>query len=71
MILEVPAGHVTFKSGAYILVFAKYASEILFLVSDQFKSSWRHGTACPPVRRVYKIQIPATSLAGYNAYKYA
>ncbi|KAF8183436.1 hypothetical protein BJ912DRAFT_1023226 [Pholiota molesta] len=37
---------------------------------DQFKASWRHvGTVCPPVRRVYKIQIPAVSLAAYNTYK--
>ncbi|PPQ92599.1 hypothetical protein CVT25_007291 [Psilocybe cyanescens] len=55
MILEVPAGHVTFKS-----------------VADQFKASWRHvGTVSPPVRRVYKILAPPTSLASYNAYRAA
>ncbi|KAJ3561712.1 hypothetical protein NP233_g10027 [Leucocoprinus birnbaumii] len=38
-------------------------------VSDQFKASWRHSTQCPPVRRVYKICSPASSLAAYNTYK--
>ncbi|KAJ3807507.1 hypothetical protein F5876DRAFT_79635 [Lentinula aff. lateritia] len=53
MILEVPAGHVTFKD-----------------VSDQFKASWRHvGAKCPPVKRIYKIVSPQSSLASYNAYK--
>jgi len=55
MILEVPSGHVTFTS-----------------VADQFKVSWRHsGKVCPPVRRVYKILAPQTSLHGYNAYRAA
>ncbi|KAF8910517.1 hypothetical protein CPB84DRAFT_1812677 [Gymnopilus junonius] len=54
MILEVPSGHVTFKS-----------------VADQFKASWRHGSTCPPVRRVYKILIPPAMLDAYNAYKTA
>ncbi|KAF9037691.1 hypothetical protein BJ165DRAFT_1558638 [Panaeolus papilionaceus] len=55
MILEVPQGHVTFKS-----------------VAEQFKASWRHtGSSCPPVKRVYKIVTPASSLASYNAYRAA
>ncbi|PPQ78504.1 hypothetical protein CVT26_005143 [Gymnopilus dilepis] len=54
MILEVPSGHVTFKS-----------------VADQFKASWRHGSACPPVRRVYKILVPPALLSAYNSYKTA
>lgn len=55
MILEVPLGHATFKS-----------------VAEQFKSSWRHyGSACPPVRRIYKIISPPTSLVNYNAYRAA
>ncbi|EKM78961.1 hypothetical protein AGABI1DRAFT_41363 [Agaricus bisporus var. burnettii JB137-S8] len=51
-ILEVPVGHVTFKS-----------------VADQFKSSWRHNSQCPSVRRIYKICFPPSSLAAYNTYK--
>ncbi|CAA7269535.1 unnamed protein product [Cyclocybe aegerita] len=55
MILEVPSGHVTFKS-----------------VAEQFKASWRHvGSTCPPVRRIYKIISPQSSLASYDAYKAA
>ncbi|TFK69964.1 ADP-ribosylation [Pluteus cervinus] len=54
-VLEVPVGHVTFKS-----------------VAEQFKASWRHGnTACPPVRRVYKIVSSQSSLASYSAYRAA
>jgi len=53
MILEVPLGHKTFKS-----------------VADQFKQSWRHTNAvCPPVRLVYKIITPASTLVKYNAYR--
>lgn len=40
-------------------------------VADQFKASWRHSTQCPPVRRVYKICPPASSLSTYNTYKAA
>jgi len=54
MIMEVPVGHVTFKS-----------------VADQFKSSWRHASTCPPVKGVYKIVAPQASLASYNAYRAA
>ncbi|KAF8808435.1 ADP-ribosylation [Phlegmacium glaucopus] len=53
MILEVSFGHVTFKK-----------------VAKMFKASWKHpGTTCPPVRRVYKIVLPKTSLAAYDAYR--
>ncbi|KAF9441198.1 hypothetical protein P691DRAFT_856344 [Macrolepiota fuliginosa MF-IS2] len=52
VILNIPVGHVTFKS-----------------VANQFKASWRHATPCPPVRRVYKICLPASSLAAYDTYR--
>ncbi|PFH48376.1 hypothetical protein AMATHDRAFT_5869 [Amanita thiersii Skay4041] len=38
-------------------------------VAEQFKTSWRHGTSCPPVRHVYKIVAPQAALATYNAYR--
>ncbi|KAF9479970.1 ADP-ribosylation, partial [Pholiota conissans] len=53
MILEVPAGHVTFKS----------------VSDQFKASWRHVGTVCPPVRRVYKILVPPASLAAYNAYK--
>ncbi|TFK36685.1 hypothetical protein BDQ12DRAFT_754834 [Crucibulum laeve] len=55
MILEVPTGHVTFKSVA----------------DQFKASWRHVGTVCPPVRRVYKIMAPQASLASYNAYKAA
>lgn len=38
-------------------------------VADQFKSSWRHATPCPPVKHVYKIMGAKASIAAYNAYR--
>ncbi|KAF8626100.1 hypothetical protein AX17_006596 [Amanita inopinata Kibby_2008] len=38
-------------------------------VADQFKTSWRHGTSCPPVKHVYKIVASQTSHAAYNTYR--
>ncbi|KAF8808619.1 ADP-ribosylation [Phlegmacium glaucopus] len=55
MILEVPFGHVTFKSVA----------------EQFKASWRHAGTTCPPVRRVYKIVVPEASLAGYDAYRAA
>ncbi|KAH9481196.1 Protein mono-ADP-ribosyltransferase PARP4 [Psilocybe cubensis] len=55
MILEVPAGHVTFKSVA----------------DQFKASWRHVGTVCPPVRRVYKILAPPASLAAYNTYRSA
>ncbi|KAF8972248.1 hypothetical protein BDZ97DRAFT_1901353 [Flammula alnicola] len=55
MILEVPAGHVTFKN----------------VVDQFKASWRHVGTVCPPVKRVYKIQAPPASLAAYNTYKAA
>ncbi|KAF8343527.1 hypothetical protein F5887DRAFT_1075647 [Amanita rubescens] len=40
-------------------------------VADQFKSSWRHGSTCPPVKHVYKIMGSQTSLTAYNTYRNA
>ncbi|KAH7913780.1 ADP-ribosylation [Hygrophoropsis aurantiaca] len=40
-------------------------------VADQFKSSWRHQTACPTVRRVYKVVGLPSSVAKYEAYRSA
>ncbi|KAF9556030.1 ADP-ribosylation [Agrocybe pediades] len=55
MILEVPVGHVTFKSVA----------------DQFKTSWRHVGTICPPVRRVYKILVPPASLSAYNAYRAA
>lgn len=82
MILEVPVGHSTFKSGTHLLSFV-YGSEeasiltavlvifaLLSLVAEQFKASWRHaGSTCPGVRRVYKIVMQPGKLAAYEAYR--
>ncbi|KAH7925824.1 hypothetical protein BV22DRAFT_1010421 [Leucogyrophana mollusca] len=57
MVLEVPAGHKTFTNPD--------------LVADQFKASWRHQTACPTVRRVYKVIALPSSVAKYEAYRSA
>ncbi|KAK2460256.1 hypothetical protein APHAL10511_007645 [Amanita phalloides] len=40
-------------------------------VADQFRSSWRHGTTCPPVKHVYKILGSQASITAYNAYRNA
>ncbi|KAJ7757697.1 hypothetical protein DFH07DRAFT_1060525 [Mycena maculata] len=53
MILEVPVGHVTFKSVA----------------DQFKTSWRHTGKTCPPVRRVYKIISPQTSWANYKAYQ--
>ncbi|KAJ8516790.1 hypothetical protein ONZ45_g5937 [Pleurotus djamor] len=55
MILEVPQGHVTFKSVA----------------DQFKASWRHAGTSCPPVRHVYKILSPQASLANYDAYRAA
>ncbi|KAL4066852.1 ADP-ribosylation [Scleroderma citrinum] len=38
-------------------------------VADQFKASWRHQTACPTVRRIYKVIGHPSSIAKYEAYR--
>ncbi|KIK57329.1 hypothetical protein GYMLUDRAFT_263100 [Collybiopsis luxurians FD-317 M1] len=53
MILEVPAGHVTFRS----------------VSDQFKASWRHPGTKCPPVKRVYKIVSTQASLAAFNAYK--
>ncbi|KAG1821990.1 uncharacterized protein BJ212DRAFT_1445366 [Suillus subaureus] len=40
-------------------------------VADQFKTSWRHQTACPTVRRVHKVIVSPASIAKYEAYRAA
>jgi len=55
MILEVPFGHVTFKSVA----------------EQFKASWRHVGSTCPPVRRVYKIVVPEASSAGYDTYRAA
>lgn len=37
-------------------------------VESQFKQTWRHTTACPEVRAVYKIIVTETSLRQYQQY---
>lgn len=69
VILEVPASHTTFKSGRFFPCIDSAAGINHWSVADQFKTSWRHNTQCPPVRRVYKICCPASSLAVYNSYR--
>ena len=82
MILEVPVGHSTFKSGTRLLT-PIYSSEqasvlttvlvifaLVSLVAEQFKASWRHaGSTCPSVRRVYKIVMQPGKVAAYEAYR--
>ncbi|KAF8176126.1 hypothetical protein K438DRAFT_1518572, partial [Mycena galopus ATCC 62051] len=53
MLLEIPAGHVTFKSVA----------------DQFKASWRHTGKNCPPVRRVYKIVATEATLASYNAYQ--
>ncbi|KAJ7222937.1 hypothetical protein C8J57DRAFT_242270 [Mycena rebaudengoi] len=53
MIIEVPAGHVTFKSVA----------------DQFKASWRHAGSTCPPVRRIYKIVATPTSMASYKAYQ--
>lgn len=55
MLLEIPIGHVTFKSVA-----DQFKTSWRHL-----------GKTCPPVRRVYKILAPQASLSSYNAYRAA
>ena len=82
MILEVPVGHSTFKSGTRFLSFVSGSEEandltpalvtfaLVPLVAEQFKASWRHaGSTCPSVRRVYKIVMQPGKLAAYEAYR--
>ncbi|KIM64290.1 hypothetical protein SCLCIDRAFT_1213393 [Scleroderma citrinum Foug A] len=38
-------------------------------VTDQFKASWRHQTACPTVRRIYKVIGHPSSISKYEAYR--
>ncbi|KXN91182.1 hypothetical protein AN958_02750 [Leucoagaricus sp. SymC.cos] len=53
------------------VLFEVPASHTMFKsVADQFKTSWRHSTHCPPVCHVYKIYSPARSLATYEVYKF-
>ncbi|KAG1759309.1 ADP-ribosylation [Suillus occidentalis] len=40
-------------------------------VADQFKTSWRHQTPCPTVRRVHKVIASPASIAKYEAYRAA
>ena len=39
-------------------------------VESQFKQTWRHTTACPEVRAVYKIIVTEASLRQYQQYLY-
>ncbi|KAF7336996.1 PARP catalytic domain-containing protein [Mycena venus] len=70
MILEIPAGHVTFKSVAdQFKVFSLLVNK---LVLTTVQASWRHtGKNCPPVRRVYKIVATQATQASYKAYQTA
>lgn len=40
-------------------------------VADQFKTSWRHQTPCPTVRKVHKVISSPASIAKYEAYRAA
>ncbi|KAF7341446.1 PARP catalytic domain-containing protein [Mycena venus] len=68
MILEIPAGHVTFKSVAdQFKVFPPLVNKF---VLTTIQVSWRHiGKNCPPVRRVYKIVATQATQASYKAYQ--
>jgi hypothetical protein len=71
MLLEIPAGHDTFKDGRCYYIGCTIQFDLKLLsVAHQFKVSWRHTSKVPHVRRVYKIIPSASSLAKYNAYRY-
>ncbi|KAJ7592669.1 hypothetical protein C8J56DRAFT_1127072 [Mycena floridula] len=55
MLLEIPPGHVTFKSVA----------------DQFKASWRHSGSTCPPVRRIYKVLATPASLSAYNAYRAA
>jgi len=40
-------------------------------VTGQFKASWRHKTACPTVRKIYKVVSTPASVTKYEAYRSA
>lgn len=70
-VLEVPEGHVTFKSGTW----ASAAATMQILtadsgtVADQFTSTWKAGKPCPAVRRIYKIVMTKALMRRYETYK--
>lgn len=69
-VLEIPEGHVTFKSGKLMIVlpFDLYSYHP-GPVADQFTSTWKAAKPCPAVRRLYKIVMTKASMSKYEAYK--
>ncbi|KAN0093141.1 hypothetical protein V8E55_003925 [Tylopilus felleus] len=57
------------EKNAPLLIEVPNAHDTFKSVSDQFKTSWRHPTPCPTVRRVYKVIGHPTSISKYEAYK--
>lgn len=69
-IIEIAEENETFKSGTFIASpITRSGHSRLEVVARQFKHSWRHTTACPKVRAVYKITSSQQNLDKYNAYR--
>ena len=70
VIVEVPEDHENYKSGASIYTSLSTSRTDRPTVESQFKQSWRHNSACPVVRAVYKIINTEASLKKYEEYLY-
>ncbi|KAH0833182.1 ADP-ribosylation [Lanmaoa asiatica] len=57
------------ERSAPLLIEVPNAHHTFKSVADQFKASWRHQTAGPTVRRVYKVIGHPTSISKYEAYR--
>ncbi|KAG6335683.1 hypothetical protein ID866_3417 [Astraeus odoratus] len=55
---------------APVLLEVPHSHDTFKNVADQFKTSWRHQTACPTVRRVYKVIGDRSSINKYEAYRF-
>ncbi|KAG9315168.1 ADP-ribosylation [Chiua virens] len=57
------------EKSAPLLIEVPNAHDTFKSVADQFKASWRHQSACPTVRHVYKVIGHPTSIVKYDAYR--
>lgn len=70
VLIEVPEDHDNYKSGMLRVLRFLTGGTDWFTVEKQFQQTWRHGTACPGVRAVYKIINTTTSVKKYEQYLY-
>ena len=68
VLIEVPKDHENYHSGMLIISRSLAVETYQIVVATQFQQSWRHGTACPKVRAVYKIINTAASQWKYEQY---